>query len=162
MKNIAFAAMLATLLAAQSAAQADCVPTPTDASSAHTPSATDRHADGLRAATAMMGAKTAAAMETAPRSGEFGGALHGMALDDVYGGVWSRCNLSWRDRSLVTLGILIALRADNELRIHFEIARKNGVTRAQAEEVIYQAAAYAGYPAASDARAIAAAVYDKP
>jgi 4-carboxymuconolactone decarboxylase len=78
-----------------------------------------------------------------------------LVKQNVFGNVWPRCGLSRRDRSLVTLGILIALRADFELRYHFPIAVRNGLTRSELEEVIYQASAYAGFPAAASARVIA-------
>ena len=54
----------------------------------------------------------------------------------------------------MTLGILIALRAEGELRLHLPIALRNGLTREELEEVIYHAAAYAGFPAASTASRI--------
>ncbi len=58
-------------------------------------------------------------------------------MDNVFGRLWTRENLSRRDRSLVTLGILIALRADDELQIHFQIARTNGLTDDEiAQEVL--------------------------
>ena len=38
-----------------------------------------------------------------------------------------------------------------ELRLHLPIALRNGLTRDELEEVIYHAAAYAGFPAASTA-----------
>jgi 4-carboxymuconolactone decarboxylase len=60
----------------------------------------------------------------------------------------------------VTLGILIALRAEGELRLHLPIALRNGLTREELEEVIYHSAAYAGFPAASAAGTIGREVLD--
>ena len=85
----------------------------------------------------------------------FGRDISQLAQENVFGDLWARCGLSRRDRSLVTLGILIALRAENELRYHFPIAIRNGLTRSELEEVIYQSAAYAGFPAAASARSVA-------
>lgn len=85
----------------------------------------------------------------------FGRDIGQLAQENVFGDLWARCGLSRRDRSLVTLGILIALRAENELRYHFPIAIRNGLTRSELEEVIYQSAAYAGFPAAASARSVA-------
>ena len=56
-------------------------------------------------------------------------------------------------------GVIIALRAEDELRIHFKIAKKNGLTDKEIKEVIYQASAYAGFPAAASASHIAAEVF---
>jgi 4-carboxymuconolactone decarboxylase len=59
---------------------------------------------------------------------------------------------------LVTLGALIALRAGDELRIHFQIALRNGLSVEEIEEVIYHMTGYAGYPAAATARNLASEV----
>jgi len=85
------------------------------------------------------------------RADGFATGLAEQTLDAVFARLWTRPGLDRRSRSLVTLGILIALRADNELRYHFPIALRNGLTRDELEEVVYHAAAYAGFPAASAA-----------
>ena len=43
--------------------------------------------------------------------------------------------LKGRDRSLFTLGILIALRATDELKAHVHIARRNGLSEDETAEV---------------------------
>ena len=63
--------------------------------------------------------------------------------------------MSRRDRSLVALGILIALRATDQLRLHVRIARNNGLTEDEIAEVIYHASGHAGFPAANTACRIA-------
>src|SRR3954471_3363876 len=78
-----------------------------------------------------------------------------LGIENVFGKLWSRDGLSRRDRSLVTLGILIALRSTDELAAHFAIARNNGLTDDELAEVIYHASGYAGFPAASTARNVA-------
>lgn len=92
--------------------------------------------------------------------GRFAPDLGEISLTTVFGTLWSRPGLAWRDRSLVTLGLLIALRADDELRKHFAIARRNGLSDTEIAEVIYHATGYAGFPAAAEARAIAVEVLD--
>jgi 4-carboxymuconolactone decarboxylase len=82
--------------------------------------------------------------------------LMDIGVESVFGRLWTRDGLSRRERSLVTLGILIALRASDELHAHFRIARTNGLTDEELAEVIYHASGYAGFPAASTARNIAA------
>lgn len=81
----------------------------------------------------------------------FGGEMLGLALDNVFGRLWTRDGLSRRERSLVTLGILIALRATEELQLHFRIARTNGLTDDEIAEVIYHSTGYTGFPAATAA-----------
>jgi 4-carboxymuconolactone decarboxylase len=93
--------------------------------------------------------------ETAKASKKTGFAsdMSALAFENAFANVWTRPELDRRARSLVTLGILIALRATDELRIHFATAIANGCTIAELEEVIYQSSIYAGFPAANAARA---------
>ena len=87
--------------------------------------------------------------------GGFAPELMEIGIENVFGRLWTRDGLSRRDRSLVTLGILIALRATEELKAHFRIARQNGLTDEELAEVIYHASGYAGFPAAATAKNIA-------
>jgi 4-carboxymuconolactone decarboxylase len=103
----------------------------------------------------MLGAEAADGMVKAATSGEFAGEMGELALDSVFGALWTRPGLSRRDRSLVTLGILIALRASGELRYHFPIALRNGLTKDELAEVIYHCTGYAGFPAAASASVVA-------
>ena len=89
-----------------------------------------------------------------PRGG-FADELLEIGVENVFGRLWGRDGLNRRDRSLVTLGILIALRATDELAIHFKIARTNGLTDEEIAEVIYHSSGYAGFPAAATANRIA-------
>jgi 4-carboxymuconolactone decarboxylase len=90
------------------------------------------------------------------------GELMELGLDHVFGALWTRPGLDRRSRSLVTLGALIALRASEELKFHFPIALRNGLSIEEVEEVIYHMTGYAGFPAASNARAVAREVLTRP
>jgi 4-carboxymuconolactone decarboxylase len=90
--------------------------------------------------------------------GSFGGEMLELVMDNVFGRLWTRDGLSRRDRSLVTLGILIALRATDELKLHVQIARNNGLTEDEIAEVVYHASGYAGFPAANTALKVAGEV----
>ncbi len=92
---------------------------------------------------------------TTRRRDTIAGELGELSLDHVFGALWTRPGLDRRSRSLVTLGALIALRADSELTFHFPIALRNGLSREEISEVIYHLTAYAGYPAASAASKVA-------
>lgn len=94
------------------------------------------------------------------RDGKFGDELIEIGVDNVFGRLWGREGLSRRDRSLVTLGILIALRATDELKFHVQIARTNGLTEDEIAEVIYHSSGYAGFPAANTACTVAREVFD--
>jgi 4-carboxymuconolactone decarboxylase len=87
--------------------------------------------------------------------GGFAPELMEIGIENIFGRLWTREGLSRRDRSLVTLGILIALRATEELKAHFRIARQNGLSDEELAEVIYHASGYAGFPAAATAKNVA-------
>lgn len=120
--------------------------------------ASDRE-KGLEIAREMLGGDIAAALQRSVGSREFGALRGELALDFVFGKLWSRPGLDRRARSLVTLGILIASGKASELRIHLPAALRNGCTVAEIEEAICHAAAYAGFPAANEAALIAADVF---
>jgi 4-carboxymuconolactone decarboxylase len=73
----------------------------------------------------------------------------------AWGEVWSRPGLPRRERSMVTLAVLVALRAEDELELHLRAALRNGVTPAEIGEVLLHTALYAGLPAANAAFRIA-------
>jgi 4-carboxymuconolactone decarboxylase len=73
----------------------------------------------------------------------------------VYGDVWERPELSKRDRSMITVAALIAMRQTDQLRSHMEKALDNGITAQEISEVITHLAIYAGFPASLSAAKIA-------
>lgn len=82
----------------------------------------------------------------------FGSEMGDLAMRSAYLALWLRPGLSRRDRSLVTVAMLVALGSHHELAIHARIALENGCTVSEIEELVYHATAYAGFPAASSAR----------
>jgi 4-carboxymuconolactone decarboxylase len=96
------------------------------------------------------------------RDGSFADELADLSFDHVFGSLWTRPGLDRRSRSLVTLGALIALRATEELKFHFPIALRNGLTIEEIEEVVYHMAGYAGFPAAATARNVGREVLPTP
>ncbi|OBH06955.1 MULTISPECIES: carboxymuconolactone decarboxylase family protein [unclassified Mycobacterium] len=89
---------------------------------------------------------------TTLRDGGIADELLELGVDHVFGALWARPGLDRRSRSLVTLGALIALRATDELKSHFKIGLRNGLSITEIEEVVYHMAGYAGYPAANAAQ----------
>jgi 4-carboxymuconolactone decarboxylase len=77
----------------------------------------------------------------------------------LFDDVWQRQELGPRDRSLVTISVLIALYRQNELPFHLKKALENGVTRDEIIEVITHLAFYSGWPTASTALNIARQVF---
>jgi 4-carboxymuconolactone decarboxylase len=79
------------------------------------------------------------------------GALGSFAMDHVLGNLWSRPQLSRRDRSLIVVTFLATIGADAELSTHLQGALNHGLTRDEIREIINQVAGYAGFPRAMHA-----------
>nr|WP_041451310.1 carboxymuconolactone decarboxylase family protein [Hoyosella subflava] len=77
----------------------------------------------------------------------------------LYGDIWTRPELSPRDRSLITVAALISGGNHEQLRYHLKLARENGVTEAELIEVITHIAFYAGWPKAISAVTVAKALF---
>ena len=73
----------------------------------------------------------------------------------AWGEVWTRPGLDRRTRSAITLALLTALRAEEELAMHIRAAIRNGLTPDEIGEVLLHTAVYAGVPAANTAFQVA-------
>ena len=82
------------------------------------------------------------------------GALGSFGVDHVLGNLWSRPQLSRRDRSLIVITFLCVIGADDELRIHLRAGLNHGLERHEIREVVNQVAGYAGFPMAMAATRI--------
>ncbi|OZD13086.1 carboxymuconolactone decarboxylase family protein [Rhodococcus sp. 06-156-3C] len=91
--------------------------------------------------------------------GTYAPALAKLTDDVLFGDVWSRPELSRRDRSLITVVALVAGGNTEQLRGHLALAKTNGVTEAEVEEAFTHLAFYAGWPRAMSACAVARSVY---
>jgi alkylhydroperoxidase/carboxymuconolactone decarboxylase family protein YurZ len=69
----------------------------------------------------------------------------------AFGEIWSRPQLSRRDRSIVVIAILGWLGATAELAFHAPAGLRHGLTRVEVEEVINHLSLYAGIPRAVEA-----------
>ena len=76
------------------------------------------------------------------------GAVGKLAFEFAFGDLWSRDQLSRRDRSLVVVSILVALNKVEELRFHIPGALNHGVTATELEGVMATAAYCCGFPRA--------------
>lgn len=94
--------------------------------------------------------------------GEFAPEFAHLNDDVLFGEVWSRNDLlSLRDRSLVTMTSLISQGiTDSSLLHHMQAAKKNGITRVEAAEIITHVAFYAGWPKAWAAFRLAKEVWN--
>lgn len=73
------------------------------------------------------------------------------AVELGWGYIWTRPGLDPKTRSLINLGMLTALRASHELKVHVRGAVRNGCTVEEIQEALLQAAVYAGMPAGLEA-----------
>jgi 4-carboxymuconolactone decarboxylase len=69
----------------------------------------------------------------------------------AWGEIWERAGLTRRERSLITLAMLVALNREPEFRMHIRAALNNGVTIEEIREVLIHAGIYCGLPAANAA-----------
>jgi 4-carboxymuconolactone decarboxylase len=69
----------------------------------------------------------------------------------AWGEIWERAGLTRRERSLITLAMLVALNREAEFRMHIRAALNNGVTPEEIREVLIHAGIYCGLPAANAA-----------
>ena len=77
----------------------------------------------------------------------------------LFGDVWRRPELSARDRSLVTISVLIATGKQAQLAGHLARALTNGVQPAEASGLLAHLAIYCGWPSAVSALEVYEQVY---
>ncbi len=82
-----------------------------------------------------------------------------LVMDFAFGDVWSRPQLSRRDRSLVVISALTALNLKHELEIHIGAGLNHGLTPAEIQEVMITMIAYGGFPRAIDGMILARKVF---
>ncbi|KAF5000079.1 hypothetical protein FDECE_11299 [Fusarium decemcellulare] len=85
----------------------------------------------------------------------------GQYLAEVCFSSYARPGLTFKDRSLMNMAMLIALNRGPELRIHIRAALKNGFTEEQICEVCRHAMIYCGVPAGRDALVIAGEILEE-
>lgn len=114
-----------------------------------------RDADGAEVRARMTGfapLKPAEALEAmVDRLGDLGELTHRWA----FGEVWSRPELSRRDRSIVVIAVLVSLGVEGPLTFHVRAGLEHGLTQAEIEEMINHLGLYAGLPRAITAMTIA-------
>ncbi|MEZ0051611.1 4-carboxymuconolactone decarboxylase [Mycobacterium sp. MAA66] len=94
--------------------------------------------------------------------GEFAPAFVHFTDDVLFGEVWPRDELSAKERSLVTVSVLAALGATEQLVFHLAYAKQNGNTEDELKEAITHIAFYAGWPRAMSAMGVAKQVFGAP
>ncbi|MDO5668988.1 MAG: carboxymuconolactone decarboxylase family protein [Corynebacterium sp.] len=119
----------------------------------------NRYEEGIRIRREVMGDEFVdAALDR--NAGTDGEDLQHHITATVWGSVWTREGLPKRDRSLLNIGMLVALRATEELRGHIRGGLANGLTREEITEAIIHASGYCGAPAALSAMKVAQEVLE--
>jgi 4-carboxymuconolactone decarboxylase len=79
--------------------------------------------------------------------------------EGAWGSVWSRPNLTLRERSILTIALLAALGQDDEVAMHVRATANTGATKDDIREALMHVAIYAGVPAANHAFKIVKKVF---
>jgi 4-carboxymuconolactone decarboxylase len=82
-----------------------------------------------------------------------------ITVGQLFGDVWGRPGLAWRERCLITVTIMIVQGRGDELHHHMQGARRLGFTLQELEEVCLHLAYYVGFPGAHAAVKIARGVF---
>ena len=115
----------------------------------------DKSELGLKVISEMMSREFGDAYRKNVEAGGFGATLGVFGLEHSFADVWARPGLERKQRSLVLLGALAALRQPSEFRNHVRIALNNGVTAEELEEVLISLSPYVGLPCVSTALTVA-------
>ena len=107
-----------------------------------------RHRDAVDVQRTLAGREEAQDPAEALAGMERIGPVGKLAFEFASGDLWSRTQLSRRDRSLVVVSILVALNKPDELQFHIPGALNHGVTETELNGVMATAAPYCGFPRA--------------
>jgi 4-carboxymuconolactone decarboxylase len=117
----------------------------------------ERHAAGMKVRREVLGAAHVDKAESAKTP--FTEPFQDFITRYAWGEIWSRPGLPRHTRSLLTLGMMVALNRGDEFRMHVRAALNNKVSREEIQEVLLQSAIYCGLPAANAAFHIAQEVF---
>lgn len=119
----------------------------------------DRIERGRKVRQSVLG--TAHVARTAKNRTEFNADFQDFLMEYSWGEIWSRPGLDHRLRSMITIGMLVAIGKPDELKLHLRATANTGVTREEVKEILMHAVLYAGVPAAFGAFQLAAQVFDE-
>lgn len=77
-------------------------------------------------------------------SPEFGKLTEEVLFKDI----WNRPGLSARDKSLITISVLVATNRPDQAESHIKLGLENGLTAKEIESAMTHIAFYAGWPSA--------------
>lgn len=74
-----------------------------------------------------------------------------LTQDHLFADIWERKGLTKRDKSLVTISVLVALNRSEQLESHLKRGLENGLKQEEIVAAIQHMAYYAGWPVAVSA-----------
>jgi 4-carboxymuconolactone decarboxylase len=119
----------------------------------------ERHEAGMRVRRSVLGDEHVKRAEAA--KDDFDADFQDLITRYAWGEIWTRPGLPRHTRSLLTIGLMVALNRGEELRLHLRAAANNGVTAAEIREVLLHCAIYCGVPAANAAFHAAKEILDQ-
>ena len=90
---------------------------------------------------------------------EFDADFQRYIAETAWGDIWSRGQLSLRERSMLTIALMAALGHHDELAMHIRATKNTGASKEDVKEILLQVALYAGVPTANTAIKIAKQTY---
>jgi 4-carboxymuconolactone decarboxylase len=107
----------------------------------------ERYEEGMRMRRSVLGDAHVDRAQAAMKS--FDEEFQNLITRHAWGEIWTRPELSPHTRSLLTIGLMVALNRGEELRLHIRAAANNGVNDDEIREVLLHCAVYCGVPAAN-------------
>ncbi|MET3579807.1 4-carboxymuconolactone decarboxylase [Mesorhizobium robiniae] len=118
-----------------------------------------RHVEGTATRRSVLGDAHVDRAEAAKT--EFDIPFQELITEAAWSHVWSRPNITKRERSMITIALLAALKQDEEVAMHIRASVNTGATRDDIREALLHVAIYAGVPAANHAMKIARKTFDE-
>ncbi|RWQ57484.1 MAG: 4-carboxymuconolactone decarboxylase [Mesorhizobium sp.] len=119
----------------------------------------DRYVEGMATRRSVLGDAHIDRAEAAKT--EFDIPFQELITEAAWSHVWSRPNITRRERSMITIALLAALKQDEEVAMHIRASVNTGATRDDIREALLHVAIYAGVPAANHAMKIARKAFDE-
>lgn len=117
----------------------------------------DKYEDGMKVRRAVLG--DAHVDRATAQASDLDSDFQKLITETAWGSVWNREGLSRRERSMLTIALLIAGGHEDELAMHIRACERTGCSWDDIREVILHSAIYAGIPAANGAFKVANEIY---
>jgi 4-carboxymuconolactone decarboxylase len=103
---------------------------------------------GIELRRAMFGA--AGAEDAHARASDIGKPLQEYVTEFCFGEIWQREGLTHRERSMITVAMLLGAGRMKQVDVHLQGALANGVSAEELREILLQAMCYVGIPVAAE------------